>query len=521
MQDDEEFCGFTADDIRRVSKRRSAVEVLRENLRKRSQPAASARHVNAQSAARPKTVKSKTVSPPTSRDKVVPSPPSSPISDSSPPRGTMKGNIKVRLLLGRSYKWLPTSEDRRYHGKSAPNKETKHGASLKAAFVKEKRKRQSLSESDESAISSSEESDVKYSLPPVTAPRRGRPLQPAALVRARARQLVSKARGGGLQVEKKASVSAVTRPWTPYWHGRLQLPTQSSRSLRKITINRRFIDDSYTSIGQPGLSLPSERAATQNSTEQHNGSLVGAEEQNGALAGSGAGSRVRGVGLLNRRLGSKPTVKPWRRIRTSAKASTAESSPQIRRSKKLSESAHASKVEEAVVADGDCDVDRTADKQSKEADDLLNTEAPWMTNSYKSIYSNYSKKGSMVDAHCYICDSSHLVLRHYMCRVPCCRACAKFYKSQCERETKLDDLTCKEQGEFAFPFTLVHPVILSYIQSFIILSVCARKLVFDLSPSLHDLSQSLTSSYFSFCVRFYELWACAKSCDIRIVGCHF
>ena len=388
----------------------------------------------------------KAASSPSSHDKVTLSPPSSPLSDTSPGRGTMKGNIKVRLLLGR-YNLLPTTKEQR-HGKSDVNRvRTKMETGHTAAAVKEKKKRQRSSQSDESVVSSSEESDVKYSLSdvvPVPARRRGRPsVQPAALMRARARQLVSKALSG-LQVDKKPNVgTATTRPWVPFWHGRLQLPTQSSRSSRKITINRRFLDDSYTSIGQSGLfpTVPTEHTATQH----HNDS----SQPDSSVNRSGTGSHVRGVGLLNRPLGSRPAVKPLRRLPTRDKPAE----PRIKEAKVTSKSAHELGMKDIAT---DAVESRTADKRTEDMAESTDAEAPWVVNPYRSIYSNYSKKGSMLGKHCEICDNSYLVNRHYMCRVPVCRSCARFYKGQCERGIQLDQLTCLEQGKcFSVLFVLI------------------------------------------------------------------
>ena len=416
---------------------------MRENLLKRSQPASrNVRPINTQHVRRRSAVDAKTVSSPTSSDKMALSPPSSSTSDSSPVRGTMKGNIKVRLLLGR-YKLLPASKERQ-PGKSAADKMVKNNLAVSHAVdAAKKRKRRRSSQSDESVVSSSGESDVKYTLSDVTTPRRGRPpLQPSALVRVRARQLVSKARGGP-PADKKPIVSTKARPWAPFWHGRLQLPTQSSRSCRKITINRRLLDDSYTSIGQLGSSqlkpteqkssqlTPTEQTATEDrySNTEHDASVVRPS----------TGSRVRSVGLLNRPLGSRPAAKPWRRLPTGDK--TAVAGP----ARSLSRSAHAS--DSPAAPDADAVKNRTADKQTEYAAGLSDKEAPWIANAHRSIYSYQSKKGSMVGKHCYVCDNLYMVHHHFMCRVPCCRACARFYKMHCERGTQLDQLTCLEQGK--------------------------------------------------------------------------
>lgn len=428
VQDEEQLCGFSEDDIRRVSKRTSVVAALRDNLLRQSQSATdvSSRHLrqqrtdvsSSQHVRRQRTDDAKTtVSPPPASDEVALSPPSSPLSDSSPVRGTMKGNIKVRLLLGR-YKLLPVPK-KQHSGKSASDKLVMNDAKA----VKDKRKRRRPSKSDESVVSSSGESEVKYSLSSVSSSRRRcLSLRPAALVRARARQLVSRARSG-VQAERKPSdllTNAATKPWTPFWHGRLQLPTQSSRSSRKITINRRFLDDSYTSIGQLGASEPSptEQPSTQDSARH--------------AVSSTAGSRMRSVGLLNRRLGSRPVAKPWKRLPPSDKSVAPR--PRIRKSR----SASRSKVK-------DNDADTLAA--------LTAEEAPWLTNAYKSVFSNRAKKGSMLGKHCYICDTLHLVHHHYMCRVPVCRSCARFYKGHCDRGTELDQLTCLKQGKLCCRFT--------------------------------------------------------------------
>jgi len=377
------------------------------------------------------------------------SPLSSPQSDSSPTRGSLKGNIKVKLLLGRRYKLHPTPKERR-HSETSPGKAVKNDVAVShsAAVVKEKRKRQRLSsgQSDDSVVSSSGESDVKYSLPVdrvTTTRRRGRPpLHPAALLRARARQLVSKARGG-VQVDKKPAVSTTVRPWAPCWHGRLQLPTQSSRSSRKITINRRFLDDSYTSIGQLGLSqqIHAEQTTGQPATQDR---VRASTKHIAADATSSAGSRVRAVGLLNRPLVSRPVVKQWKHLQTPNKTAR----PRVRQAKSLSESHRALETKDIDAADED--QSKTSDKQTVESEDANNLRdlgAPWLLNAHKSPFSYQSKKGSMHGQHCRICDNAYLVHHHYMCRVPCCRACARFYKTQCERGTQLDQLTCAEQGK--------------------------------------------------------------------------
>jgi len=425
VQDEEVLCGFSEDDVRRVSKRTLVVAVLRDNLLRRSQPGtnASSQHVRQRRAVDAKTA-TVSLSPATS-DKVALSSPSSPLSDTSPVRGTMKGNIKVKLLLGRRYRLLPTSKEQQ-RDRSASGKLAKND--LEA--VKKGRQRRRSSKSDESDTSSSGESEVKYSLSSVTSSRRGRPsLHPATLVKARARQLVSRACSSVRAERKPSDLTTVTRPWAPCWHGRLQLPTQSSRSSRKITINRRFLDDSYTSIGQPGLAetSPTEQSSVQDSTEH--------------ASSSSTGSRGRSVGLLNRSLGSRPVTKPWKRLPSSDK--TVASRPRIRQSRSLS------RLE---VKDNDANAtaeNRTVDKLTEDiaVAALTDEEAPWVTNKYTSIYSNRAKKGSMLGKHCHICDSQHMVLHHYMCRMPVCRCCARFYKGHCDRGTELGQLTCLQQGE--------------------------------------------------------------------------
>jgi len=433
VQEDEEFGGFSDDDVRRISKRTSAVHVLHENLLKKNQPPANVQPIN-----KKRTVDAKILSPHTPSDKKALSPLSRSDSDSSPTRGSLKGNIKVRLLLGRC-SWLPIPKER--HSKTAVNRVVKDAPAAAAATIKErKRRRLSSHESDDSVISSSGESDVKYSLwtdtvprrgcPPLVqkanmapvVPRRGRPLlHPAALVRARARQLVSKARGD-LQVDKKPKPDTAARPWAPFWHGKLQLPTQSSRSSRKITINRRFLDDSYTSIGQPGLLQRTE-------TEQKQTSVPPAadEDQPRTNQKFGGGSRVRCIGLLNRPLVARPAMKHLKHLQAPDK--TAEQRPRQAKSP-LGTKENSSDAVAAV-----------------DAVKLTNEDAPWVKNAHKSVHSNQIKKGSMAGQHCYICDSTSIVHHYYMCRVPCCRGCSRFYKNHCERGTKLDQLTCLKQGK--------------------------------------------------------------------------
>ena len=151
----DEFSGFTDDDVRRVSKRSSAVGVLRRNLLRRSQPAASGRPVNTQHVRKRRTVDAKPVSPPSSPGIVTPSPLTSPQSDSSPTRGSLKGNIKVRLLLGR-YKLFPTPKERQRSKTSLVKAERKDAAGI--IKKKEKRRRLNSHQSDDSAVSSSGES---------------------------------------------------------------------------------------------------------------------------------------------------------------------------------------------------------------------------------------------------------------------------------------------------------------------------------------------------------------------------
>ena len=442
----EEFCGFTADDIKRVSKRASVIGGLRENLLKRSQPAAKVRSVHNQHVRKRKVADAKTVSPHSTPDKMVPSTPSSPLSDSSPPRGSLKGNIKVRLLLGRTNKWLPTPKERR-QSDTAMGKVIKNRLSVSHAdsIVKEKKKRQRLSsgQSDDSSISSSGESDMKYSLSVgtvVTEPKRGRPaLQTATLKRAHARKLVTKAREG-LQVEKKPTVHATTRPWAPFWHGRLQLPTQSSRSSRKITINRRLLDGSYTSIGQLGLSQQTqiEQTAVQRPTED------GHSTTKPATADVSSGTRVKGVGLLNRPLGTRPAAKPWRRVQP--RDNTELAKPRVRRKKSVSESTGALETKDSTAVAAAV-VDDAKMLPTEGLDTFGDKVPPWLKNVHKSVYSCMAKKGSMKAARCYICDNNNIVHHHFMSRVPCCRACARFYKTQCERGTELNQLTCSEKGK--------------------------------------------------------------------------
>jgi len=443
-----EFSGFTDDDVRRVSKRTSAVEVLRENLLKRSQPPTHVQSVN-----KKRTVAAETISSPTPSDKKTLSPLSPSDSDSSPTHGSLKGNIKVRLLLGR-YRLFPTPKER--HSKPALSRAIKNTPTA-AAVKKGRRKRQrsSSEQSDHSVVSSSGESDVKYSVFSETVPRRGRPplkpkaemaptvrrrgrlplkpkaemaptvqrrgrlpLQPAALVRARARQLVSKA-CDDLQVEPRASTAV--KPWAPFWHGRLQLPTQSSRSSRKITINRRFLDDSYTSIGQPGLQPRETKKSFVSSmaTEDH-------PKQDKSA------SRVRGVGVFNRPLVARPAVKPLKHLL--ARNETAVHRP--RQTKSALETKEKTGNIDAAAAAADTDAYSLNDK-----------DAPWVQNLNKSVHSNQVKKGSMVNKQCYICHSTYIVHHYFMCRVPCCRNCSRFYKKHSERGTKLDELNCLNQGK--------------------------------------------------------------------------
>ena len=451
----EEFCGFPDDDIRRVSKRSSAVGVLRDNLLKRSQPATRVRPANAaQHVEKRRTVgdaDAKTVSPQSPCDKIA-SPLSSPQSDSSPPRGSMKGNIKVRLMLGR-YKLLPTVKEKQ-SSKTVLGGVIRTNATVSraAAAVKEKRKRRRLSsgQSDNSSVSSSGESDVKYSLSAVaagTVPRRHRPaLHPSAMIRARARQLVSKARVIP-PTEKKPTIAS--RPWAPFWHGKLQLPTQSSRSSRKITINRRFLDDSYTSIGQPGLMQQKENVQTVTQIRRSS------SKQD---VGSSAESRVRGVAVLNRPLGARPAVKRWRQLQAKPDKTAVVARSRVRQAKSLSESASASRKTKStsdIAAadhsdDNDDDESEISDKQVDAVKKLSEAERTWwlpIVNSYKSIYSNHAKKGSMVGKSCTICCNVYMVHHHYMSRVPCCRACARFYKVHCERGTRLERFKCSQRGK--------------------------------------------------------------------------
>ena len=445
----EEFCGFTADDIKRVSKRTSVVGGLRENLIKRSQPAVKVRPVHNQHVRKRKIVDAKTVSSHSTPEKMVPSTPSSPLSDSSPPRGSLKGNIKVRLQLGRNYKLLPTPKERR-RSETAVGKVIKNRVSVSRpdSIVKEKKKRQRLSsgQSADSVLSSSDESDMKYSLSVDTVAavrKRGRPaLQTAALKHVRARQLVTKAREG-LQVEKKPTVRTATRPWAPCWHGRLQLPTQSSRSSRKITINRRLLDGSYTSIGQLGLSQQTQVEQTVVRPPRED---IPSRTKHATVVVS-AGARVRGVGLLNRPLGARPAAKPWRRVQPRDKTELAK--PRARRKKSASESAHAveTKDSDSVVAAADVAESTMSDILTEDVDKIVDAAPPWIQKVHKSVYSCMAKKGSLKDARCYICDNDNIVHHHFMSRVPCCRACARFYKTQCERGTELHQLTCPEQGK--------------------------------------------------------------------------
>ena len=438
----EEFCGFTDDDIRRVSKRTSAVQVLHENLLKRSQPPANVEVVN-----RRRTVDARTISSHTPSDKNTLSPLSPSDSDSSPTRGSLKGNIKVRLLLG-SYKLVPSPKER--HGKTALGGVIRNTpTAVTGTKERRKRRRSSSGQSDDSVVSSSGESDVKYSLLNNTAPRRGRPplqhakvgrktnvaplvrkrgrppLQPVALVHARARQLVSKARGD-LQADKKPRSDTAVRSRAPFWCGRLQLPTQSSRSSRKIIVNRRFLDDSYTSILQPGLSQQ---------RETKNTSVPPAAEDHWSRKRDKfvAGSRVRGVGLLNRPLVTKPAMKHVTHLQACDK--TALQRPQQAKS---SSGTTENTSDAAVVANA------AADNDTYRVNDM---NAPWIKNAHKSVFSNQIKKGSMVGQHCYICDSMSIVHHYFMCRVPCCRGCSKFYKRHCERNTRLEQLTCLQQGK--------------------------------------------------------------------------
>jgi len=463
----DEFSGFTDDDVRRVSKRSSAVGVLRRNLLRRSQPAASGRPVNTQHVRKRRTVDAKPVSPPSSPGIVTPSPLTSPQSDSSPTRGSLKGNIKVRLLLGR-YKLFPTPKERQRSKTSLVKAERKDAAGI--IKKKEKRRRLNSHQSDDSAVSSSGESEVKYSLSVETAaavPRRGRPpLQSTALIRARdrARRLVSKARGD-LQVDKKTTARTAPRPWAPFWHGRLQLPTQSSRSSRKITINRRLLDDSYTSIGQLSLpqQTPIEQTNIRSATHDHRSSIKHTKaevnkatqdhrssiKQIKAEVSASAGCHVRGVGLLNRPLGFRPALKEQRRVHASDK--TVVPSPCVTQAKSLSESAGAVGTKDVAVRAAD-DESKSADRRTAAAEvvgDMLETEPRWLKYADKSIFSVQTKRGTMLGKRCSICDNAYMVLHHYMCRVPCCRACARFYKTHCERDTQLDQLSCLEQGKSA------------------------------------------------------------------------
>jgi len=422
----DEFCGFTDDDIRRVSKRTSVVEGLRENLLKSVEPASS---VRSRQANRHRILTTKPVSPLRRSPEVALSPLPSPPSDSCSPRGSLKGNIKVKLLLGR-YKLLPTPN----------NKQVIHNN----AAVKEPRKRQRKlsgnSQLDDSPVSSSEESEVKYSLlvdKVFGGQRRGRPCaKPTALVQARARKLVSKARGG-LPVEKKAAGEAAVKSWTPCWHGRMQLPTQSSRSSRKITINRRFLDDSYSSIGQPGLA-DNEKSGAQSARD-----LDTEVERAGGQARPG--SRMRAVGLLNRPIGA---LSHWRRHLQSHDKATPEHLSRARRTK----SVHPVGEKENATDSVNDDEDNIKLSDLATAQRLGSPEAPWIKNAQKSVFSIQTKKGSMVGRHCYICSKTYLVLHHYMCRVPVCRSCARFYKGHCERGTQLDQLTCVDEGMYCRNF---------------------------------------------------------------------
>jgi len=225
-----EFTGFSVRDIRQVEKRISALRVLRAELANSGTVASSSK---SQKCRIPCSVPKKGSHASESISKVC----SHSVSSTnlvSQAKQSLKGNIKVRLVLGsgRSLTTLLSC--------------TKQ-ASRKEAVRENKTVYSSESSDSESVVSSASSSAVKYCLVPK---KLGLPRTKVVIpvvpmknsTAACARQLLTKARCREKRVESEKC--------PPRWHGQIHLPQQSSRSSRKITLNKRFLDEGYTTFSQ-------------------------------------------------------------------------------------------------------------------------------------------------------------------------------------------------------------------------------------------------------------------------------
>jgi hypothetical protein len=413
---------------------------------------------------------------------------SSPLSPVGSSKPSLKGNIKVRLLLG-NRRPLTTLLSSAFPKKASSGLSLKGKTSEKHSRWKgttSYRKKQHTSDSDESNSSSaSEESDsdlstasssgTKYCLAsekPVHSRVRAKvtiPLQkPQSSVAARAKQLLIKARCRDVRTdeEKKPAV------WAPRWHGKFQLPEQSSRSSRKITLNKRFLDDSYSTFSQKKKAKLDVSDVPVQTTAQPE--VVPIEKAPADVP------VPRKMGLFEQPLicNTKRKPKPLQTLIAKWSEDYDSNSSRVRSHDNKSDKLEAGKLGSvenlrpltatAIRCGRKASVDKAkrfltrvgASASQAAAKEMKNSKnaTAFEETSFSQVLSEpvHTSGTHATPKACKICQSTVRVQRHFQCKVPVCRACMRFYRKFCEHleAGNTDDYACKFGGKLFMSYRL-------------------------------------------------------------------
>jgi hypothetical protein len=473
----DEFSGFNVHEIRQLEKRLSALRVLQAELEKSETYVSCGKsHKRRNNGA----VQSTTIYEATGVPEL-----SSPVSPVAACKPSLKGNIKVRLLLGsRPLTSLLSSS---FHKKASSSfslkgqTDKKHSKWKYTAASHQRRPAASSEGSDSSLCSEDSDSDVsttsssgiKYCLATEkTGRQRVRtkviiPVQKQqSSVAARAKQLLTKARCRDTRtdVEKKPAVARA-----PRWHGQVRLPEQSSRSSRKITLNKRFLDDSYSTFSQVKKAKLDENDLPSSNAVQ---TLVLPDMAPLEKAPTELPA-PRKIGLFEQPLicNTKRQPKPLQKLIAKWSEDYDSHTARVRTHDNKCDKLDAGKLESvenlrplsvtAVHHSRKASVDKAkrfltrvgpaaSRAAAKDVKDDKNA-VPSEENSFNKVLMKpvHSSKTQTSSKACKICQSTVRVQRHFLCKIPVCRACMRFYRKYCERyeEGDTEDYVCKFEGK--------------------------------------------------------------------------
>jgi hypothetical protein len=474
-----EFPGFNVHEIRHLEKQLSALRILQAELKKSDTLVSCSK---SQKRRNNGAVQSTTISEPANAPEV-----SLPVSPVAAPKPSLKGSIKVRLLLS-SHRPLTTLLSSSFRKKASSSISLKGKTAEKHSkwkYMTASHKKRPASSSEESGSSlDSEDSDsnvsttsssgTKYCLATEkTVQQRVRtkvviPVQKQqSSVAARAKQLLTKARSRDSRTDAEEK-PAVAR--APRWHGQVRLPEQSSRSSRKITLNKRFLDDSYSTFSQV-------KKAKLDENDLPSSNAVQTPEQPDMAPVEKAPIELpapRKIGLFEQPLicTTKRQPKPLQKLIAkwsedydshNARARTHDNKCDKLNAGKLESVENLRPLTLTAVHSRKASVDKakrfltrvgTAASRASAKDVKDGKSAdPSEENTFnkvlvKPVHSSETQIPSTKS--CKICRSTVRVQRHFLCKVPVCRACMRFYRKYCERYEDGDtgDYVCKFEGKF-------------------------------------------------------------------------